>query len=177
LADHRHNLNSGVTTLTQVCRAEGLRIAADRLALFSHWITPLGAPRRFDTRFFLAAMPELQDPLHDHRETVDSTWVRPADALARAEGGEMQIIFPTAKNLEQVGQYATVEDALSAAYGKSLVPLVQPKVVRDELGMRVVVQGDPGYDDATEVRVAFPRGSDASHSGRLQPFPPGSTPG
>src|SRR5687768_15737990 len=89
-AEHRRRLNDRQASMTEVARAEGLRMAVDRLVLFSHWVTPPGPPRRFDTRFFLAAMPGLQDPLHDENETVDSMWVRPADALERAGRGEVQ---------------------------------------------------------------------------------------
>jgi len=171
-AEDRRRLHARETTMTEVCRQEGIRIAADRLVVFSHWITPPGPPRRFDTRFFLAAMPDLQDPLHDDIETVDSMWVRPADALERAERGEVQIIFPTARNLEAVGKFPTVAEALSAAAAKASGPAVQPKVIRERGGIRVVVPGDPGYDDAEEYVGSFPPGHDASPSGRVQPLNP-----
>lgn len=173
-AEYRRRLHTRETTMTDVCRREGIRIAADRLQLFSHWITPPGPPRRFDTRFFLAAMPELQDPLHDDIETVDSMWVRPVDALARAEEGEVQIIFPTARNLEAVGQFETVEEALAATAAKVAgIPATRPKVIREPGGIRVVVPGDPGYEDAEEIEVtAFPPGHDAGPSGRVGPLRP-----
>ena len=170
-ADHRRRLNARETTMVEVCRQEGLRSAADRLVFFSHWITPPGPPRRFDTRFFLAAMPDLQDPLHDDTETVESMWVRPADALAQAERGEVTIIFPTAKSLEEVGQHATVADALAAARAKADIPAVRPRVVREAGGFRVVVAGEPGYDEAAEVEVTIPAGQDAGPSGRIGPLP------
>ena len=50
---------------------------------FSHWITPEGAPRRYDTRFFLAAAPANQTPLHDDHEVIANEWIRPDDGLAR----------------------------------------------------------------------------------------------
>jgi 8-oxo-dGTP pyrophosphatase MutT (NUDIX family) len=170
--EHRRRLNNRETTMTEVCREERLRIAGDRLALFSHWITPPGPPRRFDTRFFLAAMPEHQVPLHDDTETVASMWVRPADAIARAEAGEVQIIFPTIKNLEQVGRFATVDDAIAAARARTAVPVMLPKVVRDEGGIRVLIPGDEGYEDAEEVDGTFPPGHDANPSGRVERLQP-----
>jgi glyoxylase-like metal-dependent hydrolase (beta-lactamase superfamily II)/8-oxo-dGTP pyrophosphatase MutT (NUDIX family) len=114
---HRRKLNNRETTMTEICRSEGVRLAVDRLAFWSHWVTPPGPPRRFDTRFFLAAMPALQDPLHDSTETVASMWVRPVEALERAERGEVQIILPTARNLESLLEHQTVADALMAAQG------------------------------------------------------------
>lgn len=167
-ADYRRLLNARELTMTDVCRREGLRVAADRLALFSHWITPPGPPRRFDTRFFLAAMPDLQDSLHDDQETVDSMWVRPAEALASAERGEVQIIFPTARNLEAVGQHPTVAEALQAAWARPAVGTIVPKVVRDEGGIRVLIPGDAGYDEAPAEGVGdLPRM--ASPDGRIRP--------
>lgn len=171
--EHRRRLNAREATMTDVCREEGLRIAADRLVFFSHWITPPGPPRRFDTRFFLAAMPEFQDGLHDDNETVDSMWVRPADALRLAEAGEVQIIFPTARSLEAVAQHETVADALTSAAARTGVPVTRPKVVRDPQGIRVIIPGDPGYDEAEEVEIsAFPPGHDASPTGRVGPLVP-----
>ena len=64
-----------------MCAEEGLRLAVDAMHYFSHWITPEGAPRRYDTRFFVAAAPAGQVPLHDDRETIANLWIRPADAL------------------------------------------------------------------------------------------------
>ena len=75
---------TGARTLADVCAAEGLRLAVDGMHYFGHWITPLGAPRRYDTRFFLTAEPPGQTPLHDDREVIASTWIRPVDALDRA---------------------------------------------------------------------------------------------
>ena len=169
-AEHRSALNRGAVTMAEVCREEGLRIAADRLVYFSHWITPVGAPRRFDTRFFLAAMPSLQDPLHDDTETVDSMWIRPADALAQAERGEASIIFPTAKSLEEIGAHATVEQALAAARARPRTAAILPKVIHDEGGIRALLPGDPGYDDAPDEGVGrFRDGHMPSPTGRLAP--------
>src|SRR5262245_37579760 len=84
-AAHRDELNAGRLSFLEFCRMGELRLATDRLTYFSHWITPVGAPRRYDTRFFAAAAPNGQEPLHDAKELVDTVWVRPQDALQRSQ--------------------------------------------------------------------------------------------
>ena len=64
--------------------------------------TPLGPPRRYDTRFFVTAMPEGQVPLHDDDEAVDHEWVRATDALAANERGEMIMMTPTLSMLQRL---------------------------------------------------------------------------
>jgi 8-oxo-dGTP pyrophosphatase MutT (NUDIX family) len=95
LGEHRRALNDGEATLVDVLADERLVLDLSTLRYFAHWITPVGPPRRYDTRFFVAAAPPGQVPLHDDRELVAHTWVTPAEALARHEAGEMQLILPT----------------------------------------------------------------------------------
>jgi len=75
---------------------------------FSHWITPLGPPRRYDTRFFLAHMPENQEPAHHEGELEDGLWIRPGEALARKDSGEWTMIFPTLTTLRSLARYDDV---------------------------------------------------------------------
>ena len=78
-----------------MCVAESLTLAVDLLMPFGHWITPIGPPRRFDTRFFVAPAPPGQAPSHDGWETTEGLWMRPADVLAAADRGEVDLIEPT----------------------------------------------------------------------------------
>ena len=96
----RDELNAGSLTFQELIEAEDLLLDVGGLHAFSHWITPEGAPRRYDTRFFLAAAPDGHAYLHDETETVASLWIRPADALAASDRGELELIFPTRKSLE-----------------------------------------------------------------------------
>ncbi|HZU78311.1 MAG TPA: hypothetical protein VE991_00235 [Acidimicrobiales bacterium] len=161
LATHRAELNAGKLTFLELLTGEGLHLAVDQVHYFSHWITPEGSPKRYDTRFFVAALPPGQVPVHDDYETVDTVWVRPADALARAAAGEFDLIFPTMKNLEAISRFATSEELLSAALAvEKMVPTVLPKVVVDERGFRIVLPGDPEYDEAVGLRG--PTGEDLS---------------
>ena len=145
---HRNAVDSGARRLIEVCEEEGLRLDVDRLHYFSHWITPEGPPRRYDTRFFVAAAPPEQYPLHDDRETIANLWVRPQDALDRHAAGTLDLILPTIKNLEAIGRFTRSADLLAHAEQISYVPPILPRIVDDGGGMRILLPDDPGYDEA-----------------------------
>ena len=154
LAAMRATLNAGEVRFLDACRHAGLRLATDRVHYFSHWITPEPAPKRYDTRFFVAALPPGQEPIHDDYETVATVWVRPDEALARAAAGEFDLIFPTMKNLEAISRFTTSGELLAAAAAVERVPTVLPRVVSDERGFRILLPGDPGYDEAVGAGAA-----------------------
>ncbi len=123
-ADYRERLLAGRVSFSEICRRERLQVACDRLGYFSHWLTPEMAPRRFDTRFFLAAMPPDQDTLAHTVETADDQWEAPYRALARHGGGEWQMIDPTLRSLESLARYDTVTEALAGVQAvEHLMPL------------------------------------------------------
>ena len=145
-AAHRTAVDSGARRLVEVAEAEDLRLAVDAMHYFAHWITPEGAPRRYDTRFFLAAAPADQTPLHDDHEVIANEWLRPADGLARVDAGELTMMPPTVASLRAMEQFATVADALAAADAITEVPAILPRVVAIDGAIRIVLPGEPGYD-------------------------------
>jgi len=147
-AAHRASVDHGERRLVDICIDECLRLDVERIYEFSHWITPEGAPRRYDTRFFVARAPEAQVPLHDDREVIDNLWVRPSDALDRHRNGTLAMIFPTMRTLESLERFATAEDLLDAAAAIDHVPAILPKIVEHESGLRILLPGDDGYDEA-----------------------------
>jgi 8-oxo-dGTP pyrophosphatase MutT (NUDIX family) len=144
----RSDVNAGRRRFLEVCAAEGLSLAVDRVHYFAHWITPEGAHRRYDTRFFVAGAPPGQVPAHDAAETVDAEWVRPAVALARHRRGEIELIFPTIRNLQAIGRFATAGELLAAAATAGRVPAILPRVVVDGRAVRILLPGDAGYEEA-----------------------------
>jgi 8-oxo-dGTP pyrophosphatase MutT (NUDIX family) len=141
----REDLNAGRSSLRELAEREDLRLATDRLAYWSHWITPLGEPRRYDTRFFVAHAPERQTAAHDDWELTESAWVAPAEAIERAQRREWMIIYPTLVNLRALTRHATAQAAVAWAAAQPLpLPANLPRVWRD----RVVLPGDEGYDQA-----------------------------
>jgi 8-oxo-dGTP pyrophosphatase MutT (NUDIX family) len=144
--EHRRDVDEGKRTLVSVCEEEDLVLAVDTMWYFGHWITPEGAPRRYDTRFFLAAAPPAQTPLHDDRETIAHIWVRPVDALERHATGELPMLPPTIASLRALASSPTAAEALAAAAETLDVGTVQPRVVNDRGGLRIVMPGDPEFD-------------------------------
>jgi 8-oxo-dGTP pyrophosphatase MutT (NUDIX family) len=152
---YRRAVHDGSLRLVDLCAQEGLRLITSDIGYVSHWITPVGEPRRFDTRFFVARAPEQQEPLHDDRETIASLWVRPQDALDRAAAGELSMITPTMKNLEFLLPHATAAEALAAAAAVKHPPAIQPRLVMDDgRVVGVALPDDPGFDE-----LEVPRGA------------------
>ena len=137
LAHWRGPLHRGERRIGELCEAAGLRLAADRLIYLSHWLTPPGRAKRFDTRFFIAAAPQSQTAVHDGTEMVEQLWLRPADALAR--GDSLKLMTPTLKTIELVGRHPSVQALLDWARAPREVALVMPRVGVGAQGMRPVL--------------------------------------
>lgn len=150
LREYRRRVADDELVLLDVLVTEDLVVDASAMHALSHWVTPVGMPRRYDTWFFVAAAPDGQEAWHDESETVASMWVPPAEALARSERGEWELIFPTIRNLETIARFDTAAELLDATRRASEVPTTRPKIVSDGPGMRLLLPGDPGYDEAHE---------------------------
>src|SRR4051794_17234795 len=90
----RDALNAGRRAFGALLAQHGAAVDAAAMHVFSHWRTPVGAPRRFDTWFFLAAAPTDQEGAHDDTETVHSEWVQPVEMLQRWHRAEVDLVFP-----------------------------------------------------------------------------------
>jgi 8-oxo-dGTP pyrophosphatase MutT (NUDIX family) len=150
-ASARHEVHDGKMSLAQLCRRENLRLAVDAIRYVSHWITPIGEKRRFDTRFFVAVAPTSQDPLHDDQETIASLWVSPNEALDRARRGELAMIPPTIANLEFLAPYHSSYEAVDAAQRIGIPTPILPKLRYDSDGrvIGIVFPGDAEYERLT----------------------------
>ena len=94
-AASRADLCDGKISFMKVLTDNGMLLALDELMPYAHWITPEGMPKRFDTWFFLAAAPPEQAGAHDGKESTDSIWVSPREALEGGETGRFKLPFPT----------------------------------------------------------------------------------
>ena len=119
---YRQALIDGQMTMVDLCDRESLVLAADCLLYHSHWLTPKMAPRRFDTRFFIARMPIMQDTAAHAWETAGEHWVSPEDALTEAASGRWQMISPTTITLTSLAQYDSVEAAFAAVAAETHLP-------------------------------------------------------
>jgi 8-oxo-dGTP pyrophosphatase MutT (NUDIX family) len=145
-SNYRQALNKGKMSFSDLCEQENLILALDQLFYFSHWITPEGVPRRYDTRFFVAKAPPGQVALNDGSETISSVWISPDNALKRGEAGEIQLIFATIKNLEAIGRLSCADELIAAAQVIDTVPTTLPKVTIDGREIRILLPGDEGYE-------------------------------
>ena len=150
-AAYRKRIHQGEATLAAMVESEALALVTDRLIPFAHWITPPISPKRFNTRFYIAAAPHDQEGAHDDRELIDSRWIRPSDAIAESDRGQARIAFVTRSNLRLLGRSATVSDALAAAASRRIVT-VEPQPFERADGPALRIPVEAGYD-VTEVLV------------------------
>lgn len=125
-------------------RAEGLRLATDRLVFFAHWITPEESPYRYDTHFFAAPVPEGQTPSADDQEVVGMRWLSPRGAIDAFKRGEISLRNPTVQNLKFFDGTTSVKEALERVKGRD-VPTIRPRVIVEGDTRRVLMPGDPGW--------------------------------
>ncbi|MET3184185.1 UNVERIFIED_ORG: 8-oxo-dGTP pyrophosphatase MutT (NUDIX family) [Variovorax guangxiensis] len=149
LAAMRQAAEQGTDALLSLCRRNGWKLATDRLAYFSHWLTPPGMPRRFDTRFFLATMPEVQSVRPDGRETVEHMWLRPSEAVAPARG--LKLMNVTRRILEGLAQFDSVAGLITHARDLTHIPRVMPRLADGPKGRRPVNMEEPAYEEVGHV--------------------------
>lgn len=147
VAASREELNAGVLDFITMMEREGLSLDLRGLEYVAHWVTPVGAPRRYDTRFFVARAPIGQVATHDAGETVADQWIRPIDALNSHARDELEMIFPTIRNLEAIAHFSTTDEVLF--YARSLVDIerIEPRIVTRHGEVQILLPGDDGYDD------------------------------
>lgn len=144
LAAARVLLNDGTLSFVELLERRELVIEARQLRLFSHWLTPMGAPRRYNTWFFVAPAPDGEDGVHDDRELVASEWIRPADALAQFAAGAIDLIFPTEMSLRALARYEHAADVFADLDAAERDADGNVLVISDGTGERVALPGDGG---------------------------------
>lgn len=148
-AADRKAIEAGRLRFIDYVAAHGLTLDLTSLTLFSRWLTPSVVPKRFDTFFYLADAPDGQAALSDGRETVDTEWVTPAEALRLAAAGERTIVFPTRMNLTLLAQSMSVAAAVEAARERP-PRTVEPRV-EERAGTRyLLLDPDLGYGRVEE---------------------------
>jgi 8-oxo-dGTP pyrophosphatase MutT (NUDIX family) len=131
----------------EVGEEAGITLASpERLVPFSRWITPPQVKIRFDTWFFLAPLPDGAAPQVDGAEVVDARWYEPTAALRAAADGELLLVFPTIKHLEQLSVFGSADELLDYARNREIRP-VEPRVIMSGEQARVLLPGEPGYDE------------------------------
>jgi 8-oxo-dGTP pyrophosphatase MutT (NUDIX family) len=144
----RHNIHDGSIALLDLCAQEGLRLTTDDIHYVSHWITPMGEKRRFDTRFFIARAPAAQEPLHDDGETIESFWIKPEEAIRRSHEKDLMLMPPTKANIEFLLPHKTTDEVMAAASKVGTPQTILPKIKIDSDGRvtGIAMPGDSDYD-------------------------------
>lgn len=134
--------------LYRLLERHGAVLDARRLEYLSNWVTPVGPPRRFDARFFVATVAEGTEAAPDRREVFDAEWVEPAAALASADAGEWQVELPTRLHLELLAEFATAEEVV--VHARETQPYrIEPRVaIADDGALQVLLPGDLGFEEA-----------------------------
>lgn len=142
---HREALGAGAISFAQILTDNDLVLALDVLVPYAHWITPESMPKRFDTWFFLAQAPPEQLGAHDGRESTDSIWLSPREALDGGASGRFTLPFPTTRNLIRLSQQPTVSAALAAARAMTVVT-VMPVMTKTGDKRQLRIPAEAGYD-------------------------------
>jgi 8-oxo-dGTP pyrophosphatase MutT (NUDIX family) len=130
--------------LSDLLGRRGLAVRSDLLRPWAHWVTPRFEPRRYDTWFFLAALPNGQQARDVSGEADRATWIRPSDAISGGEDGRLPMLPPTWAVLEQLTAYDTVGSALAAADDRP-IETVTPGWLEQAGEITLVLPGDVGF--------------------------------
>jgi len=116
----------------------------------------------------VAAAPPDQTPAHDAAEVIDETWLSPKEALRLHREGQIDLIFPTIRNLQAIARFERSSDLLDAAAAAGHVPLIEPRVVVDGRAMRILLPGTP-VTTRRWRRVRAPAVTSTRRSGSSRP--------
>lgn len=149
-----------VAAVRELHEEAGVRVAVEHLRPWAHWITPEVEPRRYDTWFFVAAMPHGEEARADGQEASAGDWFTPLDAIARAQEGRLPVAPPTMRTLQELAPFAAVADVLAAP---RRLPPICPRYGQDADGnVFVLLPGDPEHPATDPVdppyRYVFSQG-------------------
>lgn len=171
----RRALNEKKKTWSEFVTEEDLALALDQLVPFAHWITPSAERRRFDTRFFLAALPEGQIASADETETVKGVWLTAEAAIDAHERREFFLAPPTYRVLEELAAADTVEAAIVSARSRAVHPLL-PKIRPEETGLSVLLAWHPDYAETDGEGLPVPEGAPERAFAPILTVPPPERP-
>ncbi len=134
----RDDLLAGESTLADVLDRVGCRLDGEAVEYIAHWITPEVEPRRYDTRFFLAAVPAGAEPELHTREITESVWITAREALDGNADGSFPMIFPTIKTLEDLAAFSHPSEAMEAYQGRSIRTIL-PTLVKIQGGIGIKI--------------------------------------
>jgi len=145
LGEVRRKLHEGASFI-ELAEETDLRIDSTALVPYARWVTPKMESRRFDTRFYIASIPEGQRASHDGSETTSAVWLRPAAALDDMVAGKIKLAPPTVRTLRWLAEFGDVAEVIADASSRK-PPLVRPRLVSSDAGWFLALPGDPEHPE------------------------------
>lgn len=145
----RQQLHDGASFL-ELAQALDMKIDAMALVPYARWVTPKMESKRFDTRFYIATIPEGQSASHDGSETTSAVWLSPADAIEDMHAGKIKLAPPTVRTLRWLAGFDDVESVIADALSQK-PPLVRPRLVTGDRGWFLALPGDPDHPEDEAV--------------------------
>jgi len=149
LRDWRHRLHGGQATLAALCRAFDWRLDLREMAYFSHWLTPVLRPKRFDTRFFVRLAPPGQEALPDFGEALELMWLTPDEALDPQRA--LKLLAVTQRTLADMRGFAGARAAYAHARALRGVALHFPRPAQGRHGLQLIIEDHPAYDEIAHL--------------------------
>jgi 8-oxo-dGTP pyrophosphatase MutT (NUDIX family) len=143
-ARYRLQIHDHSLSLTELAERERISFALDLLVPYAHWITPEIESKRFSTRFFLARKPPEQLPFHDTIEMTKSQWLSPSAALEMQKAGQILLMPPTLKTMEELNEFDSLEELFRSARSRR-VQTILPEAFMVDDGFGVRLPHDPEY--------------------------------
>lgn len=158
----RQSLLDRTLSLASLLERRELVLRTDLLRAWAHWITPQAEPKRFDTRFFVAALPVGQKARDPGQESDHAVWVAAAAVQAGLAAGEMRMLPPTVAVTASLAEHADIESVLA---GEPQITPIMPKMAERDGDWFVYLPGEPGYDEIADLPEgdevqALPEGDD-----------------
>lgn len=158
----RERLHGGVS-FAELASAIDMKIDSTALTPYARWITPKMESRRFDTRFYIAVLPEGQSASHDGTETTSAIWLRPAGAIEDMHAGRIKLAPPTVRTLQWLAEFDDAASVIADALSRK-PPLIRPRLVTGEAGWFLALPGDPEHPENDAVlpgatRMVFDNGA------------------
>jgi 8-oxo-dGTP pyrophosphatase MutT (NUDIX family) len=149
LRDWRHRLHGGQATLLALCQAFDWRLDLREMAYFSHWLTPVLRPKRFDTRFFVRLAPPGQQAMPDFGEALELMWLTPDEALDPQRA--LKLLAVTQRTLADMRGFASARAAYEHARALRGVALHFPRPAQGRDGLQLIVEDHPAYDEIAHL--------------------------
>jgi 8-oxo-dGTP pyrophosphatase MutT (NUDIX family) len=146
LAATREQLHGGAP-FSELARDIDMKIHSMALTPYARWITPKMETRRFDTRFYIAVLPDDQIASHDGTETTSATWLRPASAIEDMHAGCIRLAPPTVRTLQWLAQFDDTKSVIADALSRK-PPLIRPRVVTGDESWFLALPGDPEHPES-----------------------------